>query len=133
MEYTDGPSKLTSDHNDIRRYGLICKKILVKRTKSEQKQNLKLVEINSSVEIIRPWKKSKPLRTPLDTKEDIKRRKILTISATSNLRRIFQNDKLTTNLKLKLINTYIEPIFIYNSETWTPNPWKSRSTCSNGE
>ena len=27
--------------------------------------------------------------------------------------------KLTINLKLKLINTYIEPNFLYNSETWT--------------
>ena len=31
----------------------------------------------------------------------------------------FENDKLTINLNLKLINTYNEPIFLYNSETWT--------------
>ena len=53
----------------------------------------------------------------LNTEEDIKRRKILAINATSNLHRFFENEKLTINLKLKLISTYIEPIFIYNSET----------------
>ena len=31
----------------------------------------------------------------------------------------FEDDKLTINLKLKLIDTYIEPIFLHNSETWT--------------
>ena len=31
----------------------------------------------------------------------------------------FENDKLTINLKLKLIDKYIELIFLYNSEIWT--------------
>ena len=65
------------------------------------------------------WKKYKLLRTLLDTKEDIERRKILAINAANNLRRFFENDKLTINLKLKMINTYIESIFVYNSEIWT--------------
>ena len=65
------------------------------------------------------WKKCKLLGTLLGTKEDIKRRKILTINAANNLCHFFENNKLTINLRLKLINTYIEPIFLYNSETWT--------------
>ena len=59
------------------------------------------------------------LGTLLDTEEDIKRRKFLAINAANNLRRFFENSKLTINLKLKLINTYIEPIVLYNSEKWT--------------
>ena len=65
------------------------------------------------------WKKCKLLRTLLDTEEDIKRRKILARNAANNLRRFFENNKLRINLKLKLINMYIEPVFLYNSETWT--------------
>ena len=65
------------------------------------------------------WKKCKLLGTLLGTKEDIKRRKILAINAANNLCHFFENNKLTINLRLKLINTYIEPIFLYNSETWT--------------
>ena len=43
------------------------------------------------------WKKPKLLGTLLDTEEDIKRRKILAINAANNLRRFFENDKLTIN------------------------------------
>ena len=65
------------------------------------------------------WKKCKLLETLLNTAEDIKRRKILAINAAKNLWGFFKNDKLTISLKLKLINMYIEPTFLYNSETWT--------------
>ena len=65
------------------------------------------------------WKKCKLLETLLNSEEDIKRRKILAINAANNLRRFFENNKLAVSLKLKLINTYIESIFLYNSETWT--------------
>ena len=115
MEYVDDLSKLTSDHNDIRRYehnveeNLGKKGLKVNKNKTENyisRQN-------------HQWKKCKLLGTLLDTEEDIKTRKILAINAANNLRRFFEKDKLTINLKLKLINTYIEPIFLCNSVTWT--------------
>ena len=113
MEYVDDLSKLTSDHNDIRRYehnveeNLGKKGLKVNKNKTENyisRQN-------------HQWKKCKLLGTLLDTEEDIKTRKILAINAANNLRRFFEKDKLTINLKLKLINTYIEPIFLCNSVT----------------
>ena len=54
-----------------------------------------------------------------DTEEDTKRRKILATNSANNLRRFFGNSNLSINLKLKVISTSIEPIFLYNSETWT--------------
>ena len=78
MEYADDLSKITSDHNNIRRY------------EHNAEENL-----------------GKLLGTLLDTEEGIKRRKILAINAANNLRRLFENDKLTINLKLKLIDSYI--------------------------
>ena len=65
------------------------------------------------------WKKCKLARILLNTKEDIKRRNILAINAANSLHRFSENKKLTINLKLKLMNTYIEPVFLYNSERWT--------------
>ena len=56
------------------------------------------------------WKKCKLLGRLLNTEGDTKRRKILTLNAANNL---------TINLKVKLINTYIKPNFLCNSETWT--------------
>ena len=116
MEYADDLSKFTSDHNDIHRYEKnvaenLGKKGLKKKNKTKLKITLSADKIISG--------KSKVLRTLLDTKEDIERRKILAINAANNLRRFFENDKLTINLKLKMINTYIESIFVYNSEIWT--------------
>ena len=113
MEYVDDLSKLTSDHNDIRRYehnveeNLGKKGLKVNKNKTENYINRQNHQ----------WKKCKLLGTLLDTEEDIKTRKILAINAANNLRRFFEKDKLTINLKLKLINTYIEPIFLCNSVT----------------
>ena len=126
MEYADDLSKLTSDYNNIRR----CEHNVLENL---GKKGLKVSKNKTTSNYIisrynHQWKKSKLLGTLLDTEEDIKRKKNLAINAANNLRRFFENDKLTINLKLKLINMYIEPIFLYNSETW-----KSRSTRSNGE
>ena len=95
---------------------IMRKKILVKKKLKENKSKTENCIISRQNH---QWKKCKLLGTFLDTKEDIKRRKILAINAANNLHRFFKNDKLTISLK---------PIFLYNSKTWT-----SRSTHSNRE
>ena len=54
----------------------------------------------------------------LDTKEDIKRRQSLTTNAVNRIQAIFDNKKLTPETKITTFRTYIEPIFLYNSEIW---------------
>ena len=117
MEYADDMTKLTSDYNSARKY---------ERDTEEDLGGDKGLKINNSkterYTINRQqheWKKCKLLGTMLDTTEDIKRRKLLATNAANNLQHLFQNTDLTINLKSKLITTYIEPIFLYNSETWT--------------
>ena len=116
MEYANDLSKLISDHNNICRYqhnveeNLSKKELKVNKNKNE---NYIIIKQNHQ------WKKCKLLGTLLGTEEDINREKILAINNANNLRRFFENDKLTIKLKLQLIYTYIEPIFLYNSETWT--------------
>ena len=116
MVYADDLSKITSDYNSIRRYEHNVEENLGKKGLKVNKNKTENYIINRQNH---QWKKCKLLGTLLDTEEDIKRRKFLAINAASNLRRFFENSKLTINLKLKLINTYIEPIVLYNSEKWT--------------
>ena len=115
MECADELSKLTSDHDNICRYKHNVEENLGKKgLKVNKNKPANCITSRQNHQ----WKKCKLLVTLLDTEEDIKKRKILAINAANNLRRFFENGKLTINLKLKLINTYIEPIFLYNSETW---------------
>ena len=116
MEYADDLIKLTSDHNNIRRYEHNAEENVGKKGLKVNKNKTENYIISRQNH---QWKKCKLNGTLLDTEKDVKRRKILAINAANNLRRFFENDKLTINLKLKLIDTYIEPIFLYNSETWT--------------
>ena len=67
------------------------------------------------------WKTIKVLGSRLDTKEDIKLRKILALDAVDKLGSIWESRTLTINLKFRFFNVYIESIFLYNSELWTVN------------
>ena len=65
------------------------------------------------------WKKCKILGSYLDTNEDIKRRKQLTLNAMKNYQEIWRSKKINRNLKLRIFNSVITSIFLYNSELWT--------------
>ena len=60
------------------------------------------------------WRLCKYLGSMRDTGKDIKRRKILRITAANQLKIIFDNNKLTPETKMKAFRTYVEPIFLYN-------------------
>ena len=124
MEYADELRKLTSDHNNIRRYEHNAEENLSKKGLKVNKNKTENYIISRQNH---QQKKCKLLGTLLDTEEDLRRRKVLAIDAGSNLRCFFENNKLTINLKLKLIDTYIEPIFLYNSETWALTKSKEES------
>ena len=94
MKYANDLSKLTSDHNGIRRY----------KHNVEENSDKKGLKVNKNITenyIIgtqnHQWKKYKLLVTLLDTEEYIKKRKILAINAANNLCHFFQNNKLTIN------------------------------------
>ena len=67
------------------------------------------------------WKDCKILGSKLDTKKDIARRKMLTIAAMKDLKPIFKNHRVSTGLKIRTFQAYVNPIFLYNSELWTLN------------
>jgi hypothetical protein len=59
-----------------------------------------------SLVFVSEWKKCKYFGTMLDTKEDIKRRKSLAITAASKLNNIFNNKRLTITTKTAVFKTY---------------------------
>ncbi len=65
------------------------------------------------------WKECKLLGTKLDTRADIKRRKILTSTTMKTLRHIFDSHIISQEIKIRTFNAYAASIFLYNSETWT--------------
>ena len=64
----------------------------------------------------------------LDTCEDIKRRKILAITAANQLKIIFHNKKLTRETKMKAFRAYVEPIFLCNYKIWNITPSQAVKT-----
>ena len=100
MEYADYLSKLTSDHNNIRRYEHNVGENLGKKGLKVNKNKTENYIISRQKH---QWKKCKLLGTLLDAEEDIKRRKMPPTSWIEN-DKFFENDKLTINLKLKHVH-----------------------------
>ena len=67
------------------------------------------------------WKKCKILGSLIDTTEDFRRRKSLALYNFQNLQDIWNNTKITIHLKHRIFNSLIKPIFMYNSEIWSPS------------
>ena len=65
------------------------------------------------------WKHMKYLGSKLDTNEDISRRKQLAMTAMIKLKHLWENNTVTLAVKLKVFNTCVKSVFMYNSEIWT--------------
>ena len=65
------------------------------------------------------YKEIKLLGTKLDTKRDITARKNKVWQPIRKMSSFFRSKRLSTPHKVKVFRSYIEPILLYNSETWT--------------
>ena len=65
------------------------------------------------------WRKCKILGSLLDTNEDIKRRKQLSMNAVHKFEYIFNDNKLSIGRKIRIFKACVESIFLFNSELWT--------------
>ena len=54
-----------------------------------------------------------------DTMKDIRRRKGLTINAMHTMNHIWKSSVISENTKLRIFASYIQPVFLSNSELWT--------------
>ena len=65
------------------------------------------------------WRRTKKLGSLLGDAEDVQRRMNSSRSVEGQLWKIFSNeDHLPENERLKVYNTYIRPVLLYNSSTW---------------
>ena len=64
------------------------------------------------------YKNIKLLGTKLDTKLDIEARKAQTWNPITKFQKYFKSKRLSARHKIKIFKTYVEPILLYNSETW---------------
>ena len=65
------------------------------------------------------YKNIKLLGTKIDTKCDIQARKAKVWDPMKKFQKYFQSKRLSANHKIRLFRTFIEPILLYNSETWS--------------
>ena len=125
MEYADDISNVTSNHSSMENFKHNTSEILksrdlnVNHNKTEQRI---LKRTNNK------WRLCKYLGSMLDTGKDIKRRKILAITAANQLKIIFDNKKLTPETKMKAFRAYVEPIFFYNCKIWIITPSQAVKT-----
>lgn len=64
------------------------------------------------------YQKCKYLGTLLDTTEDFKRRKILTMSSMNTFNNIWENKHLPLRIKIRIFNACISPVMLAGSELW---------------
>ena len=116
MEYADDMSHISSDMRNIE----YAKKMLPSKLISwdlimnEEKTEEFTIKRNKEEK----WKKFKLLGTFLDTKENIKRRKVLAMNVVNLMKEILFGD-ISIKVKVHSVNCYVSILFLYNCEAWT--------------
>ena len=67
------------------------------------------------------WAKCKLLGTLLETENDFKKRKILTIDSLKKHNNVFTSRYVGHKMKLRTFNMYVGSVFLHNTETWAVN------------
>ena len=65
------------------------------------------------------WKKSKYLGSLLETQSDITRRNGLAIHTCNMLKHIKESQKLNIDTKIRVFDTFVTSVFLFNCELWT--------------
>ena len=117
MEYADDMSRASTDERTIKNAKETLPDILKARnlkvnTDKTEEYTIKKTGDDS-------WKRCKFLGTLLDTENEIKRRKGLAIDAIRTKKKEFNSKRLDRKVKIRIFNTYISSIFLFNSEVWT--------------
>ena len=114
MEYADDMSHISSDMRNIEyaKKTPSSKLSLWDLIMNEEKTKEFTIKRNGG----ETWKKFKLLGTLLDTEEDIKQRKVLTINVMNLMKKIFFRD-ISIEVKVRSFNCYVSSIFLYNCET----------------
>ena len=64
------------------------------------------------------WKKCKLVGSLLNSLDDINRRKVLVIDTFKTYENALKSRKISEKVKICIFETYLESVFMYNSEIW---------------
>ena len=64
------------------------------------------------------WKKCKLVGSLLNSLDDINRRKVLVIDTFKTYENALKSRKISEKVKIRIFETYLESVFMYNSEIW---------------
>jgi transcription antitermination factor NusG len=116
MQFADDLSYLNKSKDNLE---------IIKKETSDKLKLKNLTINNEKTEFItinkenEDWKNCKYLGSYLGTEKDIKHRKQLSMAAFLKYQSKLQSNKLSLKTRMKMFNTYITSIFLYNSELWT--------------
>ena len=113
---------IVSKSEHIMKYqATVLPEILKKRNLSCNKSKTESYMISRSNNCDQKYKKCKYLGSLLDTTEDFKRRKLLTIDCMKTFTPVWKNKYVSLETKHRIFKTYVTPIMLYNSHLWTTN------------
>ena len=117
-KYADDISYIRSDESKVNQIEMIIPQMLKDEGLYINKSKTEKFHISRDSDM--SWKKCKYLGSLLDTEEDITRRKGLAQDCFKTFEKILTNTKHTSETtRIRVFKTYVESIFLYNSETWT--------------
>ena len=119
QQFADDVSWATTSGNKTKQIEIEAEEKLSKRNLKINKTKTENFKISGSKDDNNSWKKCKYLGTMLDTEEDIDNRKKLALFVFNKYKTKLTNKKLSLEVRLRLFNSYVKPIFLYNSELWT--------------
>ena len=117
MEYADDISRASTDEKTIETAKETLPDILRARNLKVNTDKTEEYTIRKSGD--ESWKTCKFLGTILDTENEIKRRKGLAVDAIRSKKKQFRSKRLSQKVKIRIFNTYVSSIFLFNSEVWT--------------
>ncbi|XP_057310663.1 uncharacterized protein LOC130648624 [Hydractinia symbiolongicarpus] len=124
--YADDYDHITDDINKKKKFNNIIKEtlakdnLLVNETKTEHTLLERKKKVNN--ETNEPWRHVKKLGSKLGIHEDIANRKALSTAALQKISDVWiKKDKISTQLKIRIYQTVVKSILLYNCGTWGLN------------
>ena len=118
--YADDADFITTEEDQNQKLNNIIKDILNEDNLhvNENKTELTIIE-RKAERNTEEWRNVKKLGSLLGDSEDVVRRKQLAIVANKNINQLWiRKDKISLKVRLKIYNSLVKPILLYNSGTW---------------
>ena len=114
-KYADDITYIRSHISEINKIKRILPSILAEGNLIENKSKREEYYVPGSGE---KWKACKCLGSFIDTEMDIQNRKRLAIGTMKTLNQIVKSRTISKNTKIRIFESYISSVFLYNSELW---------------